>query len=497
MINSKKAVVIGAGFGGLAIAIRLRALGFQTEIYEKNEKVGGHAYQLKKAGYTFDMGPSLITLPQLFKELFKLNNENYENYLDLIYLDPFYRIYFHNKTYIDYSGDVESMKSQIRNFNKKDATNYEKFMSFSKNIYNAVIVEELGAQPFITIKDFIRFIPKAIKLGAILPAYHIVKYFFKDFRTRFVFSFHPLFIGGNPFKTPAIFLMLSYLEKTGGVWFTKGGMYTVILALVDLFKRMGGKINTSSEVSKIVIENGIAKGVIVNNKIVLADLVVSNAHFANTYMDLINETARKKWSNSKIKDMHYSMSSFILFLGINRKYEKLLHHTLIISPRYKELISDIFDKHILPKDFSLYLHVPTKSDPSMAPEGCESIYVLAPVTNLIGEIDWNTEGPVYAQKLLEFLENEFDLTDLSKHIEVKEIFTPMDFKENRNNYLGACWSLQPNIRQIANFRPHNRSEDIKNLYLVGASTHPGGGVPGVILGAKATEKVIKNDFGIK
>lgn len=497
--NNKTAIVIGSGFGGLAIAIRLQARGINTLILEKNEMVGGHAYQFKSKGYTFDMGPSIITLPHLIQELFTLNNEKMHKYLDLTKIDPFYRVYFHDGSHIDVGSDMHQMHSQLAKFNQNDADNYYRFMEYSKNLYDIVIEDGLGEQPFDSMADFIKIIPKALKAKAIPSSYNTVSKYFEDFRSRFLFSFHPLFIGGSPFSTPSLFLCLPYLEKAGGVWFTKGGMYSVVEALRDLFIRMGGRINTNTEVVEIIVENGTAKGVkaLVNSKdplVLKSDIIVSNSHFANTYKDLIKPQHRKKWTDNKIVNKDYSMSSFLLYLGVKKKFPQLLHHTLMLSPRYKELIYEIFANELLPRDFSLYLHAPSVSDPSMAPEGCESLYLLAPVPNLSANIDWEKVQENYTLKILNSLERDFGLEGLKDNLEVFRMYTPKDFERERNNYLGACWSLQPKMTQIANFRPHNRSEDINNLYLVGASTHPGGGVPGVILSAKTTEKVILEDM---
>jgi phytoene desaturase len=288
--------------------------------------------------------------------------------------------------------------------------------------------------------------------------------------------------------------MIPYLEKVGGVWFTKGGMYSVVEALGKVFLKNGGKINTNTEVTQILVENGTAVGIKTKDKEERFDLVVSNAHFAHTYMHLLKEAPLKKWKTRNVKKMKYSMSCYLLYLGVKRKYPQLMHHTLILSERYKGLIDDIFNNKILADDFSMYLHVPTKTDPSMAPDGCESMYILIPTPNLEGKVDWKTEKMKFTNKILNFLEKDFGLENLKKNIEVMEVFTPYEFLGERNNYLGSAWGVQPTLFQSANFRPHNRSEDVKNLYLVGASTHPGAGVPGVLLTAETTEKVIRKDF---
>lgn len=493
----KTAIIIGSGFGGLSLAIRLQSKGIKVKIFEKNELPGGHAYQFKEKGYTFDMGPSLITEPDIIQRVFNSAGKKMEDYLELTKLDPYYRVYFHDKTYIDYSGDVEKMQKQIEKFNASDAKNYPKFLKYSSKLYKTVITDGLGSKPFTTLWDFVSFIPRAVVLKAILPAYFMTTRYFKDFRTRFLFSFHTLFIGGNPFRAPSLFLMLPFLEKKEGVWFTKGGMYSLVEAFVKVFKDLGGELLLNSEVEEIIIKDKKAVGVVVGGKEYYADIIVSNAHFAHTYKDLIPEEKRKKITNKKISSKQYSMSCFLIYIGVKKQYPELLHHTLILSERYRGLIKDIFDKKILADDFSMYLHVPTRTDEEMAPKNSESMYILIPTPNLDAKIDWEVEGEKYTKRILDFMENDFGLTDLQKNIEVIRTFSPKDFAEKRNNYLGAAWSLEPSLFQIANFRPHNRSQEFKNLYLVGVSTHPGGGVPGVLLTAETTEKLILKDLNAK
>lgn len=490
MKNKKKVIIIGSGFGGLSLAIRLLSKGFDVEMFEKNSMAGGHAYQIKEKGYTFDMGPSLITAPDIIQKVFNSVGEDMFKHLDLEYLNPFYRIYFADKTFIDYSSDEESMINQMKKFNEDDAKNYKNFIDFSEQIYHAVITDGLGSESFGNFSTMLKFIPRAIKTKAVFPAYFLASKYFKDFRHRFMFSFHPLFIGGNPFRVPAIYLMISYLEKTGGVWYSKGGMYSLVQSFVNLIQKNGGKIHLNSEVDKILVHNGKVKGIRVGDTSYEADYVVSNGDLTHTYKELIAPEFRKKWTNSKLTKSKYSMSCFVLYLGVKKQYPELKHHTLILSPRYKELIQDIFDNHVLPDDFSMYLHIPSRSDESMAPKGCDSMYVLAPVTNLKANIDWSTEGDIYANKIIDSLEHEFGLTDLRENIEYQSYFSPEDFESKRNSYLGSPWGLEPSILQTAYFRPHNESEDIENLYFVGAGTHPGAGVPGVLLSAEVTEKLI-------
>ena len=490
----KNVIVVGSGFGGLSIAIRLQAKGFQVTVMEKNAMVGGHAYQLKKDGYTFDLGPSLITAPDIIRSVFDTAGKKLENYLDLIPLDPFYRIYYHDGTYLDYSGNTEEMKAQMRKFNEKDAENYDDFISATRELYKAVIEDGLGSRPFDSWSTMFNFLPRALKLNALYTAFGFAKKYFDDFRHQFAFSFHPLFIGGSPFKAPAVYQMIPYLEKEGGVWFTKGGMYSLVKAFEKIFTEIGGTIKVNTEVEKIEVQNGTVKGVWINGQLIDADLVVSNADFAHTYGNLIGSEHRKKWTDSKLSKVGYSMSAYLLYLGVKKTYPKLLHHTLILSQRYKELVRDIFDNKILPDDFSMYLHVPTRSDAGMAPPNCESMYVLIPVANLDGNTDWSNTTQSFTDKVIDFLEKDFGLENLRDNIEVAETFTPLDFKSHRNNHLGSAWGVEPKLTQTAIFRPHNRSEDIKGLYLVGTSTHPGAGVPGVLLTAETTENVVLEDY---
>lgn len=491
----KKVSIVGSGFGGLSAAIRLQARGFQVTVFEKNEMVGGHAYQLKKGGYTFDMGPSLVTAPDIIQSIFQSAGKDMHDYLELMPLDPFYRIFYHDGSVLDYTGDSQRMRKQMAAFNARDGANYDRFIEHVRKLYKAVILDGLGAQSF-DIKTLIKFLPQAIQLNALQPAYNLVTKYFKDERNRFAFSFHPLFIGGSPFRSPAVYLMIPYLEKEGGVWFTRGGMYSVVEALQKVFLECGGEIRTNTEVSEIVVRNRKAVGVVANGEMQEADAVISNAHFAHTYTDLIDGSQRRKWSDRKVKKLSYGMSCFLMYMGVKKQYPKLLHHTLILSPRYRELVKDIFDHKILADDFSMYLHVPSRTDADMAPEGCESMYVLIPVPNLEAKVDWKTMAKPYADKILAFLEEDFGMEGLRENLEVLELFTPEDFESRRNNYLGSAWGVEPRFTQTASFRPKNRSEDIDRLYLVGASTHPGAGVPGVMLTAEVAEKEVIRDLGI-
>jgi phytoene desaturase len=319
---------------------------------------------------------------------------------------------------------------------------------------------------------------------------------FEDFRHRFLYSFHPLFVGGNPFHTPAVYLMIPFLEKEGGVWFTRGGMYSLVEAMGRLFREMGGRIHTDVEVTKIRVEGGRAVGVESEEDFFPGDVVVSNADVGHTYKHLVDPEHRRRWTDRKIDRTDFTMSCFLLYLGTRKQYPSLQHHTLILSERYRGLLKDIFRKKVLPDDFSMYLHVPTRTDPGMAPEGSESMYVLIPVANNRSGIDWETEKHVFADRVLRFLE-EWGLDGLRENLEVLHLFTPDDFARELNAFHGNAFAIEPKFTQTAWFRPHNRSEDVPGLYLVGAGTHPGAGVPGVFLSAEATYASIAEDMGLE
>lgn len=493
--TGRRAVVIGSGFGGLTLACRLQAAGVQVTLLEKREKIGGRAYQLIDKGYVFDMGPSLITSPAILDDVFKAAGKRLTDYVDLVPLDPYYRIFFHDGTHLDYVGDPERMKAQLARYDQRDADNFDAFMDKVRPIYDAVIGDRLGSKPFDTLGTMAGFVPKVIKLGAWRPVHNFVSRYFRDFRSRFVFSFHPLFVGGNPFTTPSVYLMIPYLEREGGVWFSRGGMYSLVEAYGRLFEELGGEIRTGHEVEEIVVENGRAVGAIANGERFDADFVGTNADVGHTYRKLIDPRHRKKWTDARVMKQSYTMSCFLLYLGTRRKYPQLEHHTLILAERYKGLVRDIFKNKILPDDFSMYLHVPTASDPDMAPEGCESMYVLIPVANNTSGIDWEPIKQKFADTVIDFLE-EWGMEDLRESLEVLHIFTPDDFESRLNSTYGNAFGVEPKLSQTAYFRPQNRSEDVEGLYLVGAGTHPGAGVPGVVLSAEATYGCIAEDLGL-
>jgi phytoene desaturase len=493
--HGKTAIVVGSGFGGLAIACRLQAAGVQVTLLEKRQKLGGRAYQLQERGYVFDMGPSLITAPHIIDSVFRAGGRRFTDYVDLVPLDPYYRIYFHDGSHLDYIGDMDRMREQMARYNERDAANLDRFMSKVRPIYDAVIGDRLGSKPFDTVGSMLRFLPRVAKMQAFLPVTTFVNRYFEDFRHRFIYSFHPLFVGGNPFRTPSIYLMIPFLEREGGVWFSRGGMYSVVEAFGTYFREMGGQIRTGEEVREIVVDRGRASGVRTDGGHYAADMVVSNADPGHTYGSLVGAEHRSRWTDRKLASTDWAMSCFLLYIGTRRQYPQLEHHTLILTERYQGLLTDIFKKKILPDDFSMYLHAPTRTDPDMAPEGGESMYVLVPVANQKSGLDWSALKDEFADKIIDYLE-DWGLESLREEMEVLHIFTPDDFETELNATWGNAFAIEPKFTQTAWFRPQNRSEDVEGLYLVGAGTHPGAGVPGVLLSAETTYGCIADDVGL-
>jgi len=486
--TAKAAVVIGSGLGGIAAAIRLQAKGYAVTLLEARDRPGGRAYVYEQDGFVFDAGPTIITAPFLIDELFALAGRRTEDYVRIVPCDPYYRIVFHDGTSFDYSGDENRMIEQILKFSTRDVSGYRKFVQKTGRIFNRAFLD-LADKPFSTFADMLAVVPDLVALKSHQSVYKMVSRYFSNDKLRIVFSFHPLLVGGNPFASSSIYAMIHYLERKWGVYFVMGGTGALVRSLVRLFLEMGGHMELNSRVTKIIITDRKAHGVIdEHGREFQADVVVSNADVANTYRKLVSPVVRKKWSNEKLEKMRYSMSLFLIYFGTNRTYPHLAHHTIVLGPRYKGLLEDIFNKKILSRDFSLYLHAPTRTDPRLAPRGCECFYVLSPVPHLGGKIDWEAEKERYADAILQSLETL--CPDLRKHVVTKKIFTPLDFESDLDAYLGSAFQFEPVLTQSAWFRPHNVSEDVKNLYLVGAGTHPGAGIPGVLSSAKLLDRVI-------
>lgn len=491
-----KAAVIGSGFGGLASAIRLQSSGFDVKIFEKRDLPGGRAYVFKENGFTFDAGPTVITAPETLADLFSLSGRKIENYVELIRVEPFYKLFWDDGTRFDYGGDVEDTLKQIRQISPDDESGYRKFLAYSKDVYHEGY-EKLADQPFLSLWSMIRTAPQLIRLRADRSVYGTVGRFIRNEHLRQAFSFHSLLVGGNPFATSSIYTLIHYLERKGGVFFPGGGTGALVRALVKLFEELGGEIDLNREVDAIVTKDSRVTGLrLKDGREERFDLVVSNGDVVHTYKHLLRGESAVRATARKIEKMRHSMALFLIYFGTKKTYPELAHHNVIFGPRYKGLLDDIFNRGKLPDDFSLYLHAPTRTDASLAPSGHECFYVLSPVAHLGNlNVDWSVEGPRYAAKIMNYLEEKY-LPGLRENLVVQKIVTPDDFKRDLNAHLGSAFSLEPVLHQSAYFRAHNKDSKVRGLYFVGAGTHPGAGVPGVISSAKATARVIHQDYGI-
>lgn len=483
------AVVIGSGFGGLAAAVRLGAKGYRVTVLEKLDAPGGRAYVYRQDGFTFDAGPTIVTAPFLFEELWKLCGRKMSDDVTLVPVSPFYRIRFQDGSHFDYSGDADSMRREIARFSPDDVDGYDAYMKASEEIFK-VGFERLGDVPFSHWTDMARIAPEMIKLSSYRSVFSLVSKFFRDERLRVVFSFHPLLIGGNPFTASSIYCLIAFLERRWGVHFALGGTGRLVEGLVGLIEGQGGGLRCNEEVREIIVRNGAACGVrLASGETIDANLVISNADSAWTYRHLLPASARSRWTDRRIERARYSMSLFVWYFGTRRKYEDVPHHTILLGPRYRELLTDIFERKVLANDFSLYLHRPTATDPSLAPDGCDAFYVLSPVPHLQSGTDWSVEAERYRSVIACELGNTI-LPDLENQIVSSHMLTPQDFQDRLSSFRGAAFGLEPILTQSAWFRPHNKSEDIANLYLVGAGTHPGAGLPGVLSSARVLDSLV-------
>ena len=490
----RTAVVIGAGFGGLALAVRLQSAGIATTLVEGRDKLGGRAYVYEQDGFTFDAGPTVITDPSALEELFALSGRQMSDYVTLLPVEPFYRLLWEDGRQFDYVNDQAALDQQITTFNPADVAGYQCFLAYSKAAFEEGYLK-LGHVPFLDFKSMLAAAPKLAQMQAWRSVYDTVAGFIDDEHLRQAFSFHTLLVGGSPFAVSSIYALIHALERKWGVWFPKGGTGALVEGLGRLFTDLGGTIRLSSPVDQILTRGQRALGVrLQGGEGLAADIVASNADVVHTYGTLLRHHARGRTEATSLKAKRFSMSLFVTYFGVKKTYEGLRHHTILFGESYRELVNDICGAKPLRSDFSLYLHAPTVTDPSLAPEGCTGFYVLSPVPNLKQDIDWDVEGEAYADSVLEALERRL-LPGLRENLVTKRVFTPFDFRSELNAHLGSAFSLEPILTQSAWFRTHNRDDMIDNLYFVGAGTHPGAGVPGVVGSAKATAGVILADVG--
>ena len=485
-----RVVVIGSGFGGLAAAIRLQQQGHDVSIVEKRDKPGGRAYVYQQDGFTFDGGPTIITAPWLIHELFERSGRRTGDYVRLVPIDPFYNIRFDDGSIFHYNGDRAAVLEQVEQFNAADVSGYLRFAEATERIFDAGMA--LIDTPFDRVLDMVKVAPDLVRLRAHRSVAAFVNGYFKDERLRQVFSFHPLLVGGNPFQSTSIYALIHTLEQKWGVWFAMGGTGALVDALVRLFKEEGGTLRLDAEVAEITVhaDSKRATGVrLANGEHLAADAVVSNGDVARTYMDLVPAVHRRRNTDARMTRLRYSMSLVVIYFGTDRRYDDIAHHEILMGPRYEGLLENIFTDKTLSEDFSLYLHRPTATDPSLAPAGCDSFYVLSPVPHLGGDTDWRTAARPYRDRIMAHLEERY-LPGLSRHLVTEHMIDPLHFRETLNSHLGSAFSVEPILTQSAWFRPHNRSEDIANLYFAGAGTHPGAGLPGVLSSGKIVAEMI-------
>jgi phytoene desaturase len=493
--EKKRVAVIGSGFGGLAAAIRLQAAGLQVVLFEARDLPGGRAYVYRDKGFTFDAGPTVITAPHCLEELYALADRKLSDNVELIPVKPFYRLLWSDGERMDYAGETEAMVAQIRARHAPDGDGYLRFLAHSKRTFE--VGYPLVSTPFLSFWDMVRVAPELIGLRADRSVYGTVARFVKDEHTRQALSFHSLLLGGNPFETSAIYTLIHYLEKHWGMTFPRGGTGALVQALAELFRDLGGELRLSAPVRAVHVEERDGKVVhLIDSPAGEREpfsLVVSNADVHHTYAKLYADHPRGPSMGARLARQHWSMSLFVLYFGVDRLYDDVVHHTILLGPRYRELLHEIFHGPRLPEDFSLYLHAPTVTDPTLAPPGQSTYYVLSPVPHLgSAPVDWEKVGPAYAETLLSYLERV--MPGLRSHVVTKRWMTPVDFRDVLGSHHGSAFSVAPLLTQSAWFRPHNRDPQLPGLYIVGAGTHPGAGVPGVVNSAKATARVILEDM---
>lgn len=484
------AIVIGAGFAGLAAAIRLGVKGYRVTVLERLDQPGGRARTFEIEGYRFDAGPTLVTVPFMFEELWTLCGEKMSDHVQLTELSPCYRIRFNDGTFFDCYAEREQMEQEIARISPGDVKGYQRFMAESERCYKTGFVN-LMVKPFHRLSAMFAAAPELVTRGAHVSVLKFASRYVKHPKLRIALSFHPLFIGGNPLRASALYSLISHLERTWGVHYPMGGLKTIISGLENLAVSKGATFRYQSTVSQIMVDqDDVVTGVeLEDGETLKADIVVSNADSSWTHQKLLPEKYAHFSLRGKLAPWRYSMGLFVWYFGTNRKYDDVAQHSILLGPRYEELLKDIFDRKVLAEDFSLYLHRPTATDPDAAPAGKDSFYVLSPVPNLQGDTDWQTVAEDYRQKIARFLE-ETVLPDLSQSVTVSKIMTPEDFSHDYLSMHGAAFALEPTLAQAAYFRPHNKVPKVQNLFLVGAGTHPGAGMPGVLASAKIVASLV-------
>jgi phytoene desaturase len=494
--RTPSAIVIGSGFGGLALAVRLQSAGIDTTLVEARDKPGGRAYVFEEEGFVFDAGPTVVTDPSCLEELFALSGRSLADYVELMPVSPFYRLMWEDGFVFDYSNDDAALFEQIGRKSPNDVRGYQRFYEFSEAVFREGYLK-LGTEAFVDFRTMLQAAPQLLRHEAFRSVHGIVSRFIRDPQLREALSFHTLLVGGNPFHTSSVYALIHALEKKWGVWFPRGGTHALVRGLLRLFEDLGGKTILGTAVARIAASGTRVSGVeLADGRRLAADLVASNGDVVHTYERLLGDHPRGRRMAGLLKLRSFSPSLFVTYFGLRGTYPDVRHHTILFGPRYRELLRDIYTNGVLADDFSLYLHHPTATDPAMAPEGCSTFYVLSPVPHLGKyQADWEAIAPGYADRILDYLEARL-IPNLRANLVTQRHFTPAHFKTELNAHLGSAFSLEPVLWQSAYFRTHNRDGALANLYFVGAGTHPGAGIPGVVGSAKATAKLVLSDLGL-
>lgn len=484
--------VIGAGLGGLAVALRLQAAGCRVVVVEARERPGGRAYRFEHGDFRWDTGPTLVTVPSLFRELWEAAGARFDDDVELVPLQPFYRVIFGDGTVVDYGAEPD--EEVVASLSPVDAMRVATFFDEERRT-TARAFDQLARQPFLRMRDFLAVVPDLVRMRAYRSVYRVARGYFRDERVRALFSFHPLFIGGNPLRASAVYGIVPYLERAEGVWYARGGTYRIVEALTRRFTALGGELWTGTGVRGVTVEDGRCTGIVLERgPAVRAKAVVSNADSPMTYLELLPAHVRPRLWRWRLPRMRYSMGCFLLYLGIGRKLPDVVHHTIVMPHDYVRALREVFDGRGLPGDIAFYVHTPSRTDPSVAPDGCETLYVLVPVPHQGRGIDWTRAERPFRDRVLERLSTVPGFEHIEGHILAERCLTPRDFERELRSYRGAAFSLEPTLFQSAVFRPHNRTE-VPGLYLVGAGTHPGAGMPGVLLSAEITAALVLADLG--
>ncbi len=483
------AIVVGGGFGGMAAALRLRARGYRVTLIDRCAKLGGRAQVFEREGFRHDAGPTVITAPFLFEELFALYGKQMKDYVTLVTPDPWYRFHFSDGETMDYGPTQERTEAEIARISPRDVAGFRKLLGHSKAIYD-IAFTRLAAKPFHSLWFMIQQIPDLLRLKSYESVWQLVSRYLKDDRLRQAFSVQPLLVGGNPYATTSIYGLITYVEQRDGIWFAMGGTGALVNALSDLMAEEGIAVHLGQTVDQVLLEKGRACGVrLANGHEIRSDIVVTDVDPVHLYRNMLPQKAASPVARFRTKHATSSMGLYVMYFGAKKQFPGVAHHTIWFGERHRELLAEIFRNEDLPEDFSLYVHRPTATDPSFAPEGCDSFYVLCPVPNLRAGIDWDVEGPRLRDRIVAALDKSM-LPGLADTICAEFQMTPVDFKDRYLSVDGAGFSISPYFRQSAWFRFHNRGEGIPGLYLVGAGAHPGAGLPGVVSSAKTLDHLV-------